>query len=574
MKNKKEKITWFWGDRLGGLLFLLFLSVIFTLGINIKGVKADLAWDNSTWSAACAPACAAAGFSPPKDEVYFQDVRITSISPGANYREGQQIRVRGYVRLNKYSQYNTWRGWEYYTAAFFSVSLNYDVVVPSERQCEEYLGGGNFGTCGNAKIVDLFASGKRYYLQGGYGHGGARVGLDDGRFNFDYTFTIPESSSVGISNNPNEPDLLVIYPSFEINNSGYGNVNFGSFAEHIYIKPNAVNGQCGFLTNSCVAGTFQDRPDSSTQYLWSCLGQNGGTNAYCARNKPAINGQCGSATNSCVAGTFQDRPDSSTQYLWSCLGQNGGSTAQCSKSKPPINGQCGSATNSCVAGTFQDKPDSSTQYLWSCLGQNGGSTAQCFRNKIQPQCGSVAGGHYDSLNITDPNLCSLGSPGASFTQTPHSGDGRWVWTCHNDGLTVSCTAFQNGVCQASPTSDDNACVRGDLSNKSKNGIHYTWQCGTGTIGPDYYQPVSCSCDVAVSYECRQPPDSSLDCTGKCDQAIEVDYIPLKIESGCFETSTIGISDAEYQAHEGTSCTINKATRTCPPCTHGSIYESN
>ncbi|HLA40916.1 MAG TPA: Ig-like domain-containing protein, partial [Candidatus Glassbacteria bacterium] len=39
--------------------------------------------------------------------------------------------------------------------------------------------------------------------------------------------------------------------------------------------------------------------------------------------------------NSCTAGALSDTVDSSTQYLWSCTGSNGGTTASCSLAKPP-----------------------------------------------------------------------------------------------------------------------------------------------------------------------------------------------------------------------------------------------
>ena len=43
-----------------------------------------------------------------------------------------------------------------------------------------------------------------------------------------------------------------------------------------------------------------------------------------------INGQCGTAQNTCTAGALSDTADSATQYLWQCVGLNGGGTASCS----------------------------------------------------------------------------------------------------------------------------------------------------------------------------------------------------------------------------------------------------
>lgn len=97
--------------------------------------------------------------------------------------------------------------------------------------------------------------------------------------------------------------------------------------------PVPVNGACGATNNACNAGTLSDTADSSTQYLWSCLGSSGGSNASCSLNKP-INGVCSATHNNCSSGTSSDTPDSPTQYLWGCLGLYGGSTASCSENIP------------------------------------------------------------------------------------------------------------------------------------------------------------------------------------------------------------------------------------------------
>ncbi len=43
-----------------------------------------------------------------------------------------------------------------------------------------------------------------------------------------------------------------------------------------------------------------------------------------------INGSCSATLNQCLTGAFSDVADTSTNYLWSCLGSNGGTTASCS----------------------------------------------------------------------------------------------------------------------------------------------------------------------------------------------------------------------------------------------------
>ncbi len=48
------------------------------------------------------------------------------------------------------------------------------------------------------------------------------------------------------------------------------------------------NGTCGSSINYCNSGTFRDLADNSTQYLWECLGESGGTNASCTSEKGSL----------------------------------------------------------------------------------------------------------------------------------------------------------------------------------------------------------------------------------------------------------------------------------------------
>jgi len=47
-----------------------------------------------------------------------------------------------------------------------------------------------------------------------------------------------------------------------------------------------INGVCGTTSNSCVASDFVDVSDTTTNYLWQCLGSNGGTDVSCSLEIP------------------------------------------------------------------------------------------------------------------------------------------------------------------------------------------------------------------------------------------------------------------------------------------------
>ncbi|MEO5367406.1 MAG: hypothetical protein H7831_13865, partial [Magnetococcus sp. WYHC-3] len=150
--------------------------------------------------------------------------------------------------------------------------------------------------------------------------------------------------------------------------------NGGSFSYSFGGKETAVlrllsnsnspqNGSCSQTLNTCTTGTFSDIADTDTNHLWQCLGSNGGTNASCSLPKDVttpVNGICSTSLNQCTKGVFSDIDDSSTNYLWKCEGQNGGTTASCSLPKnTPINGSCSTTLNTCTTGAFFDTADSS-----------------------------------------------------------------------------------------------------------------------------------------------------------------------------------------------------------------------
>jgi len=54
-------------------------------------------------------------------------------------------------------------------------------------------------------------------------------------------------------------------------------------------NPDTVNGSCGVSLNLCSRGNLNDIDDSSTQFLWNCVGSNGGTTASCSEPITQLN---------------------------------------------------------------------------------------------------------------------------------------------------------------------------------------------------------------------------------------------------------------------------------------------
>ncbi|KKT45183.1 MAG: Glycoside hydrolase family 9, partial [Parcubacteria group bacterium GW2011_GWA2_44_15] len=52
------------------------------------------------------------------------------------------------------------------------------------------------------------------------------------------------------------------------------------------VTPTPTTGICSASLNQCSAGIFSDQADTTTNYLWQCLGSNGGANANCSLTIP------------------------------------------------------------------------------------------------------------------------------------------------------------------------------------------------------------------------------------------------------------------------------------------------
>jgi hypothetical protein len=154
-----------------------------------------------------------------------------------------------------------------------------------------------------------------------------------------------------------------------------------------------ISGVCSNIKDTCTVGNFVDIADSTTTFLWTCAGANGGATSTCSKLKPTVtpvSGVCSNIKDTCTVGNFVDIADSTTTFLWTCAGANGGATSTCSKLKSvatTTNGTCASIVNTCTTGTFVDIADEGYAHLWKCKGVDSGTNDNCSKT-----CGSLSSG--------------------------------------------------------------------------------------------------------------------------------------------------------------------------------------
>lgn len=290
-----------------------------------------------------------------------------------------------------------------------------------------------------------------------------------------------------------------------------GNPNGGNFCENVGGTSYSFTGESGqsygWWVHACNANNQCSAAVSSS---FTCAA-------------PPVNGSCGATNNACTAGTLSNTPDSPTQYLWNCVGSNGGSTASCSQNKP-VNGACGAAVDTCTAGTYSDRADSPTQYLWSCLGLYGGTNASCSQDiplpayyKLKdtsfyklslissefPPSYSCPASRYDNSDtctggyfnqgeagvvVSRGNTISAGASGGSAVSGSVGNTRNWTATNYQGGSSFNPTSYYNYV-----KARKNAVPASDLASipASGTGGTYTLPSGNVTVSP--------STTIAASY---------------------------------------------------------------------------
>ncbi|MDD5586428.1 MAG: OmpA family protein, partial [Alphaproteobacteria bacterium] len=271
-------------------------------------------------------------------------------------------------------------------------------------------------------------------------------------------------------------------------------------------------------------------------WTWVCSSKSG-RKVNCEAPK-VVDGACGPANGSiqssipasglCAAGAPTGVAGVGP-WLWSCVGEGGGSSVSCSaasQAQARIDGACGAAANAVMTRApdtnLCDSGVPSTVYgegpwTWTCSGFNGGIASTCATSKIMPKAppppGRLENGNCGPANgvaaVIKPKegLCSSG------TATTISGNGPWNWNCLGDnaGMTVSCTAPLmppapiEGVCGPSNgvttlTRPESAlCSAGIASAVSGKGP-WTWSC-SGTNGGG---AVSCVAPLAGKGSVSKP----------------------------------------------------------------------
>ncbi len=109
-----------------------------------------------------------------------------------------------------------------------------------------------------------------------------------------------------------------------------------------------------------------------------------------------VNGFCGTTVNTCTAGTFSDVADTSTDYLWTCLGSDGGANASCSLPIPPADTQAPTVPTNLIATAVSS---SQINLAWTASTDNVAVTGyKIYRGEVQ--VGTSATNSYSDTGLS------------------------------------------------------------------------------------------------------------------------------------------------------------------------------
>jgi hypothetical protein len=175
-----------------------------------------------------------------------------------------------------------------------------------------------------------------------------------------------------------------------------------------------INGVCGTVPGTCTAGTVSNVSDNGTTTTWTCNGTGTGTSASCS-SPDQLNGACGSAngvssataptTGLCTAGTASAVTSSGGNWVWTCNGFGGGTNASCSAPQTCVSTGC-AASSTITCGTA---------YVDNC-GNACGIGTQCASGTCDTgtgTCGSVS-----CTTGCTGSVCTIAN-GGTITLTGH-----------------------------------------------------------------------------------------------------------------------------------------------------------
>ncbi|MEP7162147.1 MAG: hypothetical protein ABI747_00060 [Candidatus Moraniibacteriota bacterium] len=285
-----------------------------------------------------------------------------------------------------------------------------------------------------------------------------------------------------------------------------------------------INGKCGAARDTCTAGTWSDRPDDPSNYQWSCLSSNGGSDALnCSAPIPAgpITGLCGLADGQTLAsaptGSSLCMSGSPTAvagtgpWTWTCLGSGGGGNSPPCRANAPAPGACGPSISYC-SGADQ------WQYTCGCSSPPSGAgwlrndaaspplPPVCYNRLVQLNaCGGGGGGGF----------CGDGIPFNSAGEQCDDGDAT-----HGKQLNGVCPSLCSGTCT------NNACGGGPGFLPQCSAVHYGCRRGVSANQVDGANQWTWTCDpIGVGWqldcgEWKSPPSLKV-CYDKCNSGNSV-----------------------------------------------------
>ena len=364
----------------------------------------------------------------------------------------------------------------------------------------------------------------------------------------------------------------------------------------------AVDWVCGSVKDTCDAWTWQDVTDSSTQYKWKCLWENGwNDSSICTANIPPapVNWVCGTSEfGDCKKWDYQ-YVDSET---WKCLGKNGWSDVECQAidgyceddvtpyctcviwepigcisgthndtwscewihgwtadsciyNKGAVNWKCGSAKDTCDAWTWEDVTDSSTQYKWKCLWSNGWSdsntcTADIPAEKIIWVCWSTK------------DTCTAWTY-EDVTDT----DTQYKWKClWSNGWSDRDCSKDKPVNWACSTTVDK-CTAWTYQDVTDTEEEYKWKC----LWSNGWSDRDCSKYRTRSVSCGSAPANSSWVVSTFTQSWHGSaWVPWTKSATCVNSSS-STTECSFKCNSGKVCDWNSWCKDCDNSCSGNLY---
>ncbi len=255
----------------------------------------------------------------------------------------------------------------------------------------------------------------------------------------------------------------------------------GVFTYKVEKVSNPINGSCGSSINTCSAGTFSDRSDTSTQYRWTCNGVDGGSDTTCSIDKEVEEDEVTVSTNTAsnidtnsakLNGRITEGDNATVWFVYSRTD----STPECNGNDTQVNVSGRYDDGDYFSKTISGLRDNTTYYYRACASISGDTDDGVVRSFTTDEEEEEV--EEDEVTVSTNTASNIDTNSAKLNGRITEGDNATVWFVYSrTDSTPECNGNDTQV-NVSGRYDDGDYFSKTISGLRDNTTYYYRACAS------------------------------------------------------------------------------------------------